>query len=687
MFCSPIYPKWAQHFKIILIIWLAAAFAANAASQFKVSVKKIQGNEWHLDNLRLEMQNGAKTVLSAAQVRLPPPMDQLELFEMSCLNFKILDRQLQCQNGAVKLRLGEVDGQSAHLGFTIRVGQSDFQLSDLRFAHGRIDLTGHYQAGRWQLKLAAEQLSLAQLQKLFKTSAFSLKSGQINLNLTLDGKATSPEILKLALKTQDASGQTQEGQYAAERAFLDGTVTLQQQGLKRLWQGQFTLQRGALYIDPWYVEAVPEHKIDLISSGEYLEQPKFWQFKQFQLLHPGVVKLSAQAKWAVDDEKPWRMLNLEAQTQNTQQFFKIYMAPFLVGTAYEGLVMSGKLRTAIHIKDQLPTSIYLNFENLALSDAKQRVNLVGGDGFIDWNSQLSSMHRGYLSWQRMTFFSVPFEATQLNFAIAKEQIALLHPVRMAVLGGQLLIQQFKWQIKSGVAPQFNFSGELHDLSLEQLSTALDWTPLSGKISGVIPGIAFQHDRLDLDGALSVRVFDGEININRLALANVFGDMPQFYSDIKIDRLNLKQLTEKFKFGSIEGLLSGSINNLYLENWQPVSFYAWLGTPDNDATAHRISQKAVDNIASIGGGGATDLISRSVLGIFDSFGYQRLGLGCYLHEGVCQLMGLEAAPNGYYIVKGGGLPKIDVIGYNPRVDWKVLLQRLGRISAPNTMVIE
>ncbi|MCK4842019.1 MAG: hypothetical protein KAT04_09060 [Methylococcales bacterium] len=67
--------------------------------------------------------------------------------------------------------------------------------------------------------------------------------------------------------------------------------------------------------------------------------------------------------------------------------------------------------------------------------------------------------------------------------------------------------------------------------------------------------------------------------------------------------------------------------------------------------------------------------------FDTFGYDRLGFGCYLHQGVCQLMGVEATEQGYYIIKGGGIPGIDVVAYNLRVNWNVLMQRLSRISSP------
>jgi len=40
-----------------------------------------------------------------------------------------------------------------------------------------------------------------------------------------------------------------------------------------------------------------------------------------------------------------------------------------------------------------------------------------------------------------------------------------------------------------------------------------------------------------------------------------------------------------------------------------------------------------------------------------------------------MSGVEAAPNGYYIVKGKGLPRIDIVGNQGRVGWKQLMSSI------------
>ena len=76
----------------------------------------------------------------------------------------------------------------------------------------------------------------------------------------------------------------------------------------------------------------------------------------------------------------------------------------------------------------------------------------------------------------------------------------------------------------------------------------------------------------------------------------------------------------------------------------------------------------------------------LLRFFDEFGYEKLGLSCRLESGVCLMDGIERAPQGFVIVKGGGIPAISVIGYNRVVDWHELVERLKRITQENVKPI-
>jgi len=59
----------------------------------------------------------------------------------------------------------------------------------------------------------------------------------------------------------------------------------------------------------------------------------------------------------------------------------------------------------------------------------------------------------------------------------------------------------------------------------------------------------------------------------------------------------------------------------------------------------------------------------------------------LTNGTCEMDGVEDRGEAYYIVKGGGIPRIDVMGFQRRVDWDTLLHRLEAIQSANQAVIE
>ncbi|MFN7085831.1 MAG: hypothetical protein ACK4N4_04305 [Burkholderiales bacterium] len=98
------------------------------------------------------------------------------------------------------------------------------------------------------------------------------------------------------------------------------------------------------------------------------------------------------------------------------------------------------------------------------------------------------------------------------------------------------------------------------------------------------------------------------------------------------------------------------------------------------------QTAVRNLSALGGAGAAAAIEHSVLRFFGQFGYEKAGLSCKLRNNVCEMDGVENAPQGYVSVKGGGIPALSVIGYNRHVGWRELVERLRRIRQDDVRVV-
>jgi hypothetical protein len=247
-----------------------------------------------------------------------------------------------------------------------------------------------------------------------------------------------------------------------------------------------------------------------------------------------------------------------------------------------------------------------------------------------------------------------------------------------LLDGAVELETFRVRNAGLPSVAFLVDATLQPVSVQQLCKAFGWPEFGGRVGGVISKLRMREGIITLGTTLRAQVFDGEVTISDLRLEQPFGQWPRFYSSIALNNLDLEPMTSAFSFGRITGRLSGAINGLQLFNWTPIAFDARLYTPPDDRSRHRISQRAVENIGSIGGGGAgvTAALSGGVLRFFDDFNYDRLGISCRLHNEVCVMDGVAPAPNGnYYLVKGRGLPRIDVIGSSRRVDWPRLVQQL------------
>jgi hypothetical protein len=149
-------------------------------------------------------------------------------------------------------------------------------------------------------------------------------------------------------------------------------------------------------------------------------------------------------------------------------------------------------------------------------------------------------------------------------------------------------------------------------------------------------------------------------------------------------LDLDLVTQTFSFGKISGRIDADVKAMELVNWDPVRFNARIASSPGDYS-RRLSQAAVQNITALGGAGAAAAIQRSFLRFFETFGYSALGWSCRLELDVCHMGGIENVPQGYVIVKGGGIPAISVLGYNRSVSWRELLARLKRITQGNVIV--
>ncbi len=349
----------------------------------------------------------------------------------------------------------------------------------------------------------------------------------------------------------------------------------------------------------------------------------------------------------------------------------------LAGAAgWAGMQPQGLLRGALELVEGQPLSGHVQLEQAGLSDRDERVRIDGLNLDLDW-SEAGQTAKLQLGWSGAAIHRVPIGPIgpmALALTAADQMLRLDRPVSIPVLDGHVRLDSLEWRDWRSPQRELNLAARLEPIGLSELTRSLGWTEFGGQLSGRIPGLRVVDGVIELDGGLELELFDGRARVSGLSIERPFGALPALAADIEFESLDLALVTGAFEIGSMRGRVSGHLRELRLLDWQPVRFDAWFETLDTGGD-RRISQKAVDSLSTLGGGGSA-VLSGTMLQIFENFPYRRIGLGCRLERNICMMRGLERVDSGgYMIIEGRPFPVLNVVGHRSRVDWPQLVAQL------------
>jgi hypothetical protein len=367
-----------------------------------------------------------------------------------------------------------------------------------------------------------------------------------------------------------------------------------------------------------------------------------------------------------------------------------YLSGWLGLAGLADLGLQGSLDAELRVADGRLAAATARLHGVDLADGKGRFRFAGLDGDLRFSG--GAPVDSALRWQGGQFYGLDFAAATLPLRSAEGELRLREAVAVPAFGGTLRFDDLVLRPPAaGEGLRLGFGLGVERLDLGAIAKALGLPAFEGELSGTIPSARYAGERLEFDGGLDVRLFGGTVHVSQLALERPFGVAPSLGADLAIDDLDLRALTGVFDFGSIDGKLDGRIAGLRLVDWNATAFDAELHT---DAAAakragvpQRISQRAVQDISSVGDASFVASLQGRLIALFDDFGYRRIGISCRLANTVCAMGGLHAAGQpaapdtagsgpGFTIVEGAGLPRLTVVGYNRLVDWPTLLERLA-----------
>ena len=416
--------------------------------------------------------------------------------------------------------------------------------------------------------------------------------------------------------------------------------------------------------------------VEAMQNGEQV-----WQLPGISWHDGGAVSVQGSAALAADASV--RDLDLRISSSDLTALREGYLSGWLGRFGLDDLQLQGAVDGHVVMRNGALQSIDANLHDVAIDDPQDRFRFDALDGDVRYSAgaEVSSQ----LGWRGGALYGLEFGAARLPFASADGVLRFAQAVTLPILGGSAMLDQLRIRPPAGEEGlEIRFGLALDRIDVGQLATTLDLPAFTGQLSGRIPLAHYADDRLDFDGGLALQIFGGSVAVSSLAMERPFGVAPTLSADIALDDLDLQALTGVLGFGEITGALDGRIDGLRLVDWQPTAFDAHLQTDRAAAKGRggvrqRISQRAVQDLSSVGDASFVTGLQSRLIGLFDDFGYRQLGIACKLADEVCTMDGLGSAGQGFIIVQGSGLPQLRVIGFNRQVDWPTLVERLAAIG--------
>ena len=572
-------------------------------------------------------------------------------------------------SGEIRCDRGELDlGEKLPVRFVYRQKSKTLALT-LDFPRGETWQLG-VQWGKpgWRVRVEARNGQVARLAGFLPQGGIRPSAGTWSGGISLDGGRAGMESVTADAVFKDLAFADAGGLHAGEKIAggVRGEASRRKSGW--LWRGEADWKSGEAFWQPFYF-ADGGHRF----AGQGSFDTGVLRVSQGSLRLAGVGEAQLSGAW--DSEgRGLTDFDLKAAGIDVAGLYPILLKPFLEKTAFAKLQAKGATDLAWRYRDGVTTDFDLNLRAAEFVDEDQRFALHGLNAHIPWsNKEERQAEFGFQGGEvlRLALGETRVPLTMKGWQFSTPEFSI------PLLDGKLDLDGFTASRRDG-GWQWRFAGGLTPVSMERFSAALKLPLMHGTLAGIIPAVSYAGGNIRVDGALLFKVFDGTVVVKELSLQEPFGRVPRLSATLDMRNLDLDLLTRAFSFGNMQGRIDVAVAGLELSNWRPVRFDAKVAS-STGSYPKKISQSAVQSISSLGGAGAAAAIQRSFLRFFEQFGYDRIGLSCVLRNGVCLMDGVEPAPQGYVIVKGGGIPAISVIGYNREVSWDELLERLKRVT--------
>ncbi len=522
----------------------------------------------------------------------------------------------------------------------------------------------------------AAELPLALLPTLLNTRGIQA-GGTLRPDLTLRHDANGLRISG-SVSLDDLRYNSADSMQAAEHLHGSARLDLRQHGSR--WQGDIALHltHGEILITPYYLK-IDGAPLDLSARLDW--QPGRLTLRDLTL-DDGKTHAHADLDWNLA-HKRLTALTLHQLSGDADNLYRRYLKPMLGDGLFGDAELQGSLYLRGNYRDGKIGYLAAVLNHIHISDRQGRYELRDLDGQAGNNGEPSRLSLAGARWHKL-----PVGAMRAELRWDASGVTLQKPLHIPLLDGGITLHRLTPR-----GDNYQISAQIDPISLTHLGEALDTVRFRGMISGTLPDIRLARDGLQLRQPVNVAVFDGNVQIEQLHISRFFSDAPLAVFNLRLSRLDLQQLTNAFGIGEIEGRIEGRIEgsaeDVVLTNWRPQHFRARLHTPAQNPGRRRISHEAVAYLSRVGDGGGGLMVNQFIR-VLNRFPYDKLGFSAELTNGVLKLDGIAPAAdgqNGYYLVKGRGAPRLDIIGHTRDIDWAELIERIKLATVSEDAQVE
>ncbi|MFQ5715003.1 MAG: AsmA family protein [Candidatus Scalinduaceae bacterium] len=368
-------------------------------------------------------------------------------------------------------------------------------------------------------------------------------------------------------------------------------------------------------------------------------------------------------------DAPFLDLNIKMKGLSNEGFFETFVKDTIQDShpALFNASVGGELNAQFHVtgfKDATDADGYINMKELSLEYKDVSIEDLNVDLPISmkYPQTKTSIRKHYISdsqygtfqIKRLSYGPLEIKDIQTNPTIISSNLFVKDPLKIPIFNGTIDIEDVFVENIVNPDRKINFTFQLNDIDLEKVATSYELTPFEGALNSSVISFQQKEHKLLSEGNIKINVFGGDIIISDLALANFLEPLMGVGFSAEINHLDLGQMSNTFReWGSITGIINGSIKDFVLVAGEPSSFDIELTTERHSKVKQIVSTKFLKSFVP-GIGKVLDKLG------FTNYKYAVMGLHAMLENDYITLQGTVREGGKELFMKGEGLKRLEIV---------------------------